>query len=247
MVRNPAAAQGKLPYDVTVVKGDVYEFGSVARAAAGCDAIIVTAGATDIRDPFGPFNTEYQGTLNTVAAAQQAGVKHVVLVTSIGTDDAIVNPLNLFWGILFWKKRAEEVLQRSGLTYTVIRPGGLVGPGESSQQAMPFQSTNRNRGTGNVVMRPAGTYGIPPRQQAGSIQRTKVRTPTCSCAYDHPQPAVLRCLLCALAASTTCLCPGTHHAWCKQVTQICRALRTLHPPCPRACGLSAEAVQVPQV
>ena len=25
--------------------------------------------------------------------------------------------------ILFWKKRAEEELQRSGLDYTIIRPG----------------------------------------------------------------------------------------------------------------------------
>jgi uncharacterized protein YbjT (DUF2867 family) len=63
MVRNPQAAAKKLPFDVQIVRGDVYEFGSIARAAAGCDAIIVTAGATDILDPFGPFNTEYQARL----------------------------------------------------------------------------------------------------------------------------------------------------------------------------------------
>ena len=28
--------------------------------------------------------------------------------------------------ILFWKKRAEEELQRSGLDYTIIRPGELL-------------------------------------------------------------------------------------------------------------------------
>ena len=27
--------------------------------------------------------------------------------------------------MLFWKKRAEEELQRSGLKYTIVRPGGL--------------------------------------------------------------------------------------------------------------------------
>lgn len=26
-------------------------------------------------------------------------------------------------GVLFWKKRAEEALQRSGLDYTIVRPG----------------------------------------------------------------------------------------------------------------------------
>lgn len=65
-----------------------------------------------------------QGTLNLIAAAKQRGIKRFVLVTSIGADD-LLNPLNLFWGVLFWKKRAEEELQRSGLTYTIVRPGGL--------------------------------------------------------------------------------------------------------------------------
>ena len=37
----------------------------------------------------------------------------------------MLHPLNLFWGILVWKKWAEEYLQRSGLTYTIVRPGGL--------------------------------------------------------------------------------------------------------------------------
>jgi hypothetical protein len=46
--------------------------------------------------------------------------------------------------VLFWKKRAEEELQRSGLKYTIIRPGGLknrLRPGESK---------------GNVVLAKAG-------------------------------------------------------------------------------------------
>ncbi len=83
-----------------------------------------------------------QGTLNLIAAAKQRGIKRFVLVTSIGADD-LLNPLNLFWGVLFWKKRAEEELQRSGLTYTIVRPGGLksklrevgVGRGSTSMVA----------------------------------------------------------------------------------------------------------------
>lgn len=61
-------------------------------------AVIVTSGANDKADPLGPFNVDYNGNLNLIAAAKAAGVKHFVLVTSIGTDD-ILNPLNLFWGV----------------------------------------------------------------------------------------------------------------------------------------------------
>jgi nucleoside-diphosphate-sugar epimerase len=63
-----------------------------------CAAVIVASGANDKADPLGPFNVDYNGNLNLIAAAKAAGVKHFVLVTSIGTDD-ILNPLNLFWGV----------------------------------------------------------------------------------------------------------------------------------------------------
>jgi uncharacterized protein YbjT (DUF2867 family) len=31
----------------------------------------------------------------------------------------------LFWLILYWKKQGETYLINSGLTYTIVRPGGL--------------------------------------------------------------------------------------------------------------------------
>jgi uncharacterized protein YbjT (DUF2867 family) len=58
----------------------------------------VTSGANDKGDPVEPSNVDHNGNLNLNAAAKAAGVKHFVLVTSIGTDD-ILNPLNLFWGV----------------------------------------------------------------------------------------------------------------------------------------------------
>ena len=46
------------------------------------------------------------------------------MVSSLCTSQ-FFHPLNLFWLILVWKKRAEEYLQASGLSYTIVRPGGL--------------------------------------------------------------------------------------------------------------------------
>ncbi|PNW81287.1 hypothetical protein CHLRE_07g349700v5 [Chlamydomonas reinhardtii] len=157
-----------------VVRGDVFQYASLPPALDGCAAVVCCTGASDPRDPLGPFNVDFQGTLNLIAAAKQAGVKHFVLVTSIGADE-LINPLNLFWGVLFWKKRAEEELQRSGLTYTIVRPGGLkskLGDGESA---------------GNVVMAAPGTYGFPPRK-SGSILRTQVAE-VCVAALTEPAAA----------------------------------------------------------
>lgn len=52
-------------------------------------------------------------------------------MTSIGTSQ-LVSPFNLFYGLLWWKKQAELVLQRSGLAYTIVRPGGLTASGKVS-------------------------------------------------------------------------------------------------------------------
>ena len=97
---------------VTVFEGDLTNFEDLARAmeASGCNAVLIATGTRAAMDPLGPFTVDYNGTLNAIAMAKKIRAEHVVLVTSIGVDD-ILFPLNLFWGVLFWKKRAEEALQ----------------------------------------------------------------------------------------------------------------------------------------
>ena len=65
--------------------------------------------------------------------------------------------------VLFWKKRAEEAIQRSGLDYTIVRPGGLKD--EPRGNEMP----------GRIVMGGPDTFGLPPRKGSGSILRRQVQ------------------------------------------------------------------------
>jgi len=77
-----------------------------------------------------------------------AKVEHFILVTSLGTN-RIGFPaflLNLFWGVLYWKRRAEEALIASGIPYTIIRPGGMERPTDA------FKETH------NLVLAPEDTY-----------------------------------------------------------------------------------------
>ena len=41
--------------------------------------------------------------------------------------------LNLFWGVLLFKRQAEEALERSGMAYTIVRPGGCAGGGPNPE------------------------------------------------------------------------------------------------------------------
>eukprot|EP00208_Stichococcus_sp_RCC1054_P005966 CAMPEP_0206148608 /NCGR_PEP_ID=MMETSP1473-20131121/37139_1 /ASSEMBLY_ACC=CAM_ASM_001109 /TAXON_ID=1461547 /ORGANISM="Stichococcus sp, Strain RCC1054" /LENGTH=357 /DNA_ID=CAMNT_0053546003 /DNA_START=45 /DNA_END=1118 /DNA_ORIENTATION=- len=164
LVRDYTKAANSLPgrdRDVDIRQVDVTQMMGLPEALRGQDALIIATGSRPALDPLGPFNVDYQGTVNLIEAAKAAGVKKVVLVTSVGTDEPFF-PLNLLWGVLFWKKRAEEALQRSGLDYTIVRPGGLV------------DAPRGNRVMGGVVMAGPSTYGLPPKQQPGSILRSRV-------------------------------------------------------------------------
>lgn len=70
---------------------------------------------------------DWLGQKAQIDAAKAAGVKRVVLISSMGGTDR-QNPLNAFGNgkILVFKRRAEEYLIASGLEYCIIHPGGLT-------------------------------------------------------------------------------------------------------------------------
>jgi hypothetical protein len=86
--------------------------------------VLCATGAKPSLDPTGPYKVDFEGTKNLVDVAKAKGIEHFVLVTSLCVSQ-FFHPLNLFWLILVWKKQAEEYLQKSGLNYTIVRPGGL--------------------------------------------------------------------------------------------------------------------------
>ena len=124
LVRDIAAAQAKLPSEVELAQGSVGDKASLQAALEGCTVLISATGARPSLNPTGPYQVDYEGTKNLVDAAKAAGIEHVVMVSSLCVSK-FLHPLNLFWLVLYWKKQAETYLQRSGLTFTIVRPGGL--------------------------------------------------------------------------------------------------------------------------
>jgi uncharacterized protein YbjT (DUF2867 family) len=124
MVRDRAQALTILPPEAEVVVGDVGDRASLAAAIAGCTMLICATGARPDLDPTGPYRVDFEGTKNLMAIAQDHNIEHFVLVSSLCVS-RFFHPLNLFWLVLYWKQQAEKALQSSGLTYTIVRPGGL--------------------------------------------------------------------------------------------------------------------------
>lgn len=81
-----------------------------------------------------PEMVDYVGQKKQIDFAKKLGVKHVVIVSSMGVLDPnnFLNQIgkdregNGHGDILIWKRKAERYLCLSGLQYTIIHPGGLV-------------------------------------------------------------------------------------------------------------------------
>lgn len=89
-----------------------------------------------------PEMVDYIGQKKQIDFAKKLGVKHVILVSSMGVLDPnnFLNQIgkdkegNGHGDILLWKRKAEKYLCLSGLQYTIIHPGGLVDTAPSSQE-----------------------------------------------------------------------------------------------------------------
>lgn len=124
LVRDEEKARQVLPASVDIVIGDVLKPDDLREAIADCDTLICATGAQPSFDITGPYKVDYEGTTNLVDMAREKNIQHFVLVSSLCVSQ-FFHPLNLFWLVLFWKKKAEGYLIRSGVPYTIIRPGGL--------------------------------------------------------------------------------------------------------------------------
>ncbi len=130
MARDVAAARKKTGSDYAWVAGDVTKPETLGPALAGVSLVIVTIGATERSGPNSPEFVDYGGVRNLTDAARAAGVRQLVLESSMGAGSGgglLGMVLNLLSGdALTWKARGEAHLRASGVPYTIVRPGGLT-------------------------------------------------------------------------------------------------------------------------
>jgi uncharacterized protein YbjT (DUF2867 family) len=123
--------------------GDIQDISSLEKALSGCHALVILTSAIprmkvppqkpgdrpifDFVEGGLPEEVDYLGQKNQIDAAAIAGVKHVIIVGSMGGTDEnhYLNSIGN-GNILIWKRKAEQYLINSGIDYTIIRAGGLV-------------------------------------------------------------------------------------------------------------------------
>lgn len=127
VLRSDAAVTELEALGVQTAICDAMELDQLEAAFAGrsIDAVISTIGGL----PAEAKRADFEGNRNLIDAAKKAGVKKFVLVTSIGAGESVValppRALEALGAVLKEKEKAEQHLIESGLTYTIVRPGGL--------------------------------------------------------------------------------------------------------------------------
>ncbi|KAI8525821.1 hypothetical protein RHMOL_Rhmol13G0260400 [Rhododendron molle] len=160
--------------DLQFVKADVTEGSTKLAEAIGgdTDAVICATGFRPSLNLLAPWKVDNIGTVNLVEACRSLGVKRFVHVSSILVNGAamgqLLNPayifLNVFGLVLVAKLQAEKHIRKSGINYTIVRPGGL----------------KNDPPNGNIVMEPEDTL------YDGSISRDQVAEVAVE-ALIHPE------------------------------------------------------------
>ena len=145
------------PLGVEFVVGDALDLPTVEAAFVDKDyTSVVTTIACFSCEP----KPDYLGNRNIFDAAEAAGVKRMILMTTVGSGDsydaAPFPARNFLKDILPLKTQAEDHLMASSLDYTIIRPGGLksgpaTGRGYLSNSREAFGIINRADLAGLVV------------------------------------------------------------------------------------------------
>lgn len=105
-------------------RGDAVTGDGLAEAMAGCDAVINLVAVIHERGSQTFEAVNHLGTRNVVAAARQAGVRHIVQLSAIGADPDPAYPYTAS------KWAGEQEVKKGGVPYTIIRSSLVFGPGD---------------------------------------------------------------------------------------------------------------------
>lgn len=117
IVRNPDAAKSILPAEIHLVRGDVSDPASLITALQGVETLYITLN-TESLDTSLPFHTEREGVINVVAAAKEAGVRHIMQIAGVDTAYPEFSTEGMAYGTNAIRQGGIDAIKASGIPYT---------------------------------------------------------------------------------------------------------------------------------
>ncbi len=110
--------------EVRLLDIEADEAPAFAEAFAGCDTVVFAAGGGPDGNIDRKRTVDLGGSLKSIEAAGLAGISRFVQVSAISVDDPLPAGTSPVWTAYVEAKRdADAALRRSGLDWTILRPG----------------------------------------------------------------------------------------------------------------------------
>ena len=131
------------------VSGSLEQPDALGKLVAGADAVIHVAGVISGRTAADFDRANVDGTQAMLDAAEKAGVKRFVHVSSIAAREP---ELSLYGAS---KAKSEKLVSNSGLPFAIVRPPAVYGPGDKETLEL-FKMAK----LGMVLLPPAGRLSL---------------------------------------------------------------------------------------
>lgn len=153
LVRNPQKASGLREQGCELISGDLGAGEAIRRGMDGCDGVVHAAAMYEVGIPASQrpamWEANVAGTERVLKAALDAGVPKIVYVSTVGifgnthgkvVDESYRHPGGEYTSYyeetkLEAHKVAERMIADQKLPCTIVQPGGVYGPGDTSQVA----------------------------------------------------------------------------------------------------------------
>jgi dihydroflavonol-4-reductase len=152
LVRSPEKAAKLSGLACELVTGDLGDVEAIRRGMEGCDAVVHAAAMYEVGIPAkqhpAMWEANVAGTERVLSATREAGVAKLVYVSTVGifgnthrqvVDESYEHPGREFTSYYEETKlEAHKVAKRmieDGLPGVIVQPGGVYGPGDTSQVA----------------------------------------------------------------------------------------------------------------
>jgi uncharacterized protein YbjT (DUF2867 family) len=127
LIRNPdhsadVEAVGAEPVVFDLEQGSAEDLADVVR---GADAVVFAAGAGPGSGPERKRTVDYGGAVKLIEAAKMNGIDRYLIVSAISVDrpEEWSDQMRPYYEA---KRDADQAVLDSGLSYTIVRPGGLT-------------------------------------------------------------------------------------------------------------------------
>ena len=117
----------------TVINGSIFDTEVYAQYLASCDTVIHLAAITGKASPLEYFDVNLKGTERLLEQCRQGAIKRFVYVSTIAVK---FNKDAVRYYYAHSKSQAEEAVRNSGLSYVIVRPTMVIGPGGPIWQSL---------------------------------------------------------------------------------------------------------------